>query len=163
MSELSDRLDPQPDLEPLPPLDEIDPTELLYRTTLELIAIRALLAAPPRRGARRRFSIPVDVATATTHELVPGQPGRRIRVLGFTLIAGGAGPVIGEFRSGDREQIWGPLDLAARGGAVAPIVDGSEAPPWFETRAGQALSLNLSAAIRTGGGVVVEIEPPTRP
>lgn len=82
--------------------------------------------------------------------LVAAQPGRKIRVVSYTVIAAGAVSV--KFKSGSTD-ITGAMALAANGGA-APSGAGlapSGFAGLFETASGEALVINLSAAVAVGG------------
>jgi hypothetical protein len=99
-------------------------------------------------------SAPIDVSAAGDNEVVAAVENRRIRVLGYTLIAGGAVNAKWAAASGD---FSGPLPLAANTGASPSPAT----PPAFifETEVGEALDLNLSAAIPVGGHVTYQEVP----
>lgn len=93
-------------------------------------------------------SISTSASGDTT--IIAAQPGRKIRVLNYTVIA--AGDVSIRWKSGST-NITGAMALATNGGA-AP--SGAAQSPsghigLFETAVGEALVLNLSAAIAVGG------------
>lgn len=82
--------------------------------------------------------------------LVAAQPGRKIRVVSYTVIA--AGDVSVKFKSGSTD-ITGAMPLTTNGGA-APSGSGlapSGFAGLFETASGEALVINLSAAVAVGG------------
>jgi hypothetical protein len=97
---------------------------------------------------------PISVSTSGVNTLVPAQPGRRVRVLGFIL--NGAGPVNIQFLDGASNALSGILIIAAAGGTInapiAPPVVGSELY-WMIGAISQSLVLNLSAAVGVGGMV----------
>lgn len=93
-------------------------------------------------------SISTSASGDTT--IVAAQPGRKIRVLNYTVIA--AGDVSIRWKSGSN-NITGAMALATNGGA-APSGTGQSPSGHiglFETNVGEALILNLSAAIAVGG------------
>jgi len=91
--------------------------------------------------------------TSGDKTLVAASAGKKVKVLGATLIA--AGDVDVQFRSGTGPgtALTGVMSLARDGnGFVAnPAPVGYH---HFETVAGEALILNLSAAIQAGGWLV---------
>lgn len=94
----------------------------------------------------------VAVSSANTNEIVAAQPGRKIQMLGYVLMAASAVNVKWQSASTDKTGLLYP---AANGGAVAPIAPGHHF--WFETAAGEALNLHLSGAVAVGGHVKVRI------
>jgi len=122
--------------------------------SVELAAGTALIG---RTAAGLDGSAVYDGATALTplfakiaasasgdNEIVDAVAGKKIRVLRWGFAAGG--DVTAKWRSGSTD-LTGPRPLtkyAAAGGAPSP---------WglFETAAGEALNLNLSAAVAVGG------------
>jgi hypothetical protein len=80
-------------------------------------------------------------------QIVPAVTGKRIRVIAFCIVAGGAVNV--KFKSGDTTDITGTMNLVS-GGGIAHAYDGG----LFETAVGQPLNINLSAAQQVGGYVV---------
>lgn len=72
--------------------------------------------------------------------------GKKIRVLNAYIVA--AGTVTVKWRSGTTD-ISGPIPLVSTGGLVWPAAPCG----WWETAAGAALNLNLSANIVVGGGI----------
>lgn len=89
---------------------------------------------------------PINTAASGASPLVPGVAGKKIRVVGFHLIAAGAVNV--SFRSA-ANAITGPYPLVANSG-LAPNGGGFGV---FETVAGEALNINLSAAVQVSGAL----------
>ena len=88
--------------------------------------------------------------------VVPGQPGYAIRVISFVLTFSGA--VNLKFKDGAATDLTGLL--YGLGTAPLPIraaPSGVNARGHFQTSKGNALILNLSAAIPVGGWVVYEM------
>jgi hypothetical protein len=84
------------------------------------------------------------VAGLTT--IVPAMPGRRVRVLGYVLVASAAGTV--QWQDGAATALSGAMALAVGQSLVAPdtsAVMGSERG-WFLTGTGQTLVLNATGA-----------------
>ena len=99
----------------------------------------------------KRTKIDAASNAAAGNTLVASVAGKRLCILGVTLIA--AGTVSTTFYSGPGDSgtaLSGALPLAANGGFVVnPPAD--PAMHWLETVAGQALTLKLSAAIQCSG------------
>lgn len=90
----------------------------------------------------------IDVATAGDNTLVAAVTGKQLRVLSYALVAGGAVAV--RWKSGAATNLSGAMSFAANGGV---------APAWspvglLQTVAGDALVLNLSAAVQVSGHLV---------
>lgn len=77
------------------------------------------------------------------NELVAAATGAKYRVLALSIIATTA--VSAKFQSGTTD-ITGTFPLGATGGFVLPFNEHG----WFETASGEALNLNLSAAVSCG-------------
>ncbi|HXG77500.1 MAG TPA: hypothetical protein VNJ53_13120 [Gaiellaceae bacterium] len=103
----------------------------------------------PAVGSVARYAA-VDVATSGDTTLVAAVAGKRLRVLAFLLV--GAGAVVATFKSGAATALTGGLTLAASTVVAAPF----SPEGWFETAAGEALVLNLSAAVSVDGAVVYQ-------
>jgi hypothetical protein len=103
------------------------------------------------------LSAPINVSALGANTLVPAQPGRRVRVIGFLL--SGAGAVNVTWQDGATNNLSGPLAIAAAGGTITapigPAVVGSELF-WMITAVSQSLVLNLSAAVAVGGVLVYD-------
>lgn len=87
--------------------------------------------------------------------MVAAVPGKKIRVKHYTLSAAGA--VNAKWRSGTSTDLSGLIYLAAAGSSADA---GGVAPPEgvFETAAGQALTLDLSAAVAVGGHLTYSLD-----
>jgi hypothetical protein len=99
---------------------------------------------------------PITAAAAGDNAVVAAVTGKKIRVRGFAVYNGVATVQNAKWRSGTTD-ITGLLYGAAAIGLLAS----GQAPAndfLFETVAGQALNLNLSAATVTGGWVVYTLE-----
>lgn len=92
----------------------------------------------------------IDASASGDNSIVAAVTGRRIRVVGYTIIASGA--VTAKWRSASTD-ISGGMALAANGGA-APAVSVISPGGLFgvlQTEPGEALNLNLGAAVSVGG------------
>lgn len=100
-------------------------------------------------------SVCVDVSSAASNALVAAVTGKRIRVLGFQLIAAGDVTVTLEDSSGT--NLWGPVTISANGGIsatpVPDMVDVRTPNCYFETDVSKGLNLLLSAGVQVGGGL----------
>jgi len=87
----------------------------------------------------------ISAGSAGANTLVAAVPGKRIRVLGVVLVC--AGSVALKFQSGTATDLTGAMAMSANGGFAPP------ASPFgqFQTTAGEALVLHLSAASAVGG------------
>lgn len=98
---------------------------------------------------------PVNVNTATTHAVVAAVPGRRIRLLGYVLVA--AGSVTVQWASGSTARTGAmslidghPLTAPPGGDTIDPI-------PYLQTEPGEALNLVLGGAVQVSGHVVYDL------
>lgn len=108
-------------------------------------------------------SAAIDTSTNGDNAIVAGVAGAIIRVVGYVLMAGGTVNV--KWMSdtgGSATELSGPLPLTAQAGAVAPHTPrgvGGRIDGWFDTVAGKALNLNLSAGQQVSGHVSYVILP----
>lgn len=105
-------------------------------------------------------SVPINASASGDNTLVASVPGRRIRVMGYALSF--SGTVNAQFTDGAGGSALAGLFYGAAGGNVkadaVPPVMGSQ-PGWFATSQGNALVLNLSAAVAVGGVLLVDYVP----
>lgn len=95
----------------------------------------------------------INASSSGSNTIVAAVTNKRIRVLSYVMIA--AGDVTATWRSAST-AISGGMALATNGGA-APAAGQSTAAGLvgqFQTEPGEALNLNLSAAIAVGGHLV---------
>jgi hypothetical protein len=98
----------------------------------------------------------ITAAAAGDNAVVAAVTGKKIRVRGFAVYNGVATAQNAKWRSGTTD-VTGLL----YGAAAVGLIGQGQAPAYdflFETVAGQALNLNLSAATVTGGWVVYTLE-----
>lgn len=87
--------------------------------------------------------------TSGASELIAAVASKRIVVRALFLVADGAVDV--KFQSdGTPTDITGLVYCAENGGIVLPY----QASGWFRTISGEALDINLSAAVAVGGAIV---------
>lgn len=99
----------------------------------------------------------IDTATSGDNTIVAAIPNREIRVINYTTIA--SGDVAIRWKSGASTALSGAMALAANGGA-APSGTGQSPSGHiglFETAPGEALVLNLSAAVQVSGHLAYQI------
>jgi acyl-CoA-binding protein len=99
---------------------------------------------------------PITAAASGDNAVVPAVTNKKIRVRGYALYNGVATGQNAKWRSGTTDitgLLYGAAAIGLIGAAQAPANDF-----LFETVAGQALNLNLSAATATGGWVVYTLE-----
>jgi len=89
----------------------------------------------------------IDVASAGDNTIVAAVTGKKIRVLQYALVVSAATTVI--WKSGTT-PITGDMPFAANGGISSPFSPSG----LFETSAGEALVLNLSAGNPVSGHLV---------
>jgi hypothetical protein len=104
----------------------------------------------------------VNASTSGENTIVAAVPNKRIRVLSYVIIAAGAVTVTWKsvnFSTASLAPISGPMALAANGGA-APSA-GQSVPAGligqFETNQGEALTINLSAAVSVAGHITYTV------
>jgi hypothetical protein len=91
----------------------------------------------------------IDDALSGNNTLVAAVAGKKIRVLGFFLVAAGA--VTARFESdADGTALSGQMTLAAGDPFVA---SGYNPLGWFETVAGELLNLELGGAVSVDGAL----------
>lgn len=91
----------------------------------------------------------IDTATSDA-ELVAAATGKRIRVHSLYLINGHTAAQTVRFESSaGGTALSGQMIFAANGGLVLPWSDAG----WFETVAGQALTIELAGATTVDGGL----------
>jgi hypothetical protein len=94
------------------------------------------------------FYAKIQTSTSGASTVVAAVSGKKIRVIGFRLSASAAVNV--KFQSHvTPTDLTGLAYYAANGGEVVPKNEYG----WFETVAGEALDLNLSAAVAVGGSL----------
>lgn len=91
----------------------------------------------------------INVAGLGNNTLVAAVTGKKIRVLGVVLIAGGTVNVRFESGAGGT-AMSGIIELTAQAGFTAPTTEIG----WMETAAGSLLNLELSAAVNVDGFLV---------
>lgn len=100
---------------------------------------------------------PITASASGDNTIVAAVTGKKIRVKGYAITNGAATANSVKWRSGTTD-ISGLYFSAA---ALGPIIVHDLAPSgdfYFETVAGQALNLNLSAATAVGGAVQYTLE-----
>ena len=108
-----------------------------------------------RRGQTLLFAV-IDVSASGDNTIVAADATKKIKVLGYSLVADAA--VAARWKSGAGTNISGAMSFAANGG----ISDGngnSPATQWlFETAVNQALVLNLGGAVGGRGRLTYFLE-----
>lgn len=99
-------------------------------------------------------SAAIAASSSGDNTVVAAVTGKKIRVLGYVLVANAA--VNTKWKSGASTDKTGLLYNAANGGVSASVVADPGEVFWFETTSGEALVLNLSAAVAVGGHVVYQ-------
>lgn len=108
--------------------------------------MNGLTALPPK-------FIPISASASGATTVVAAVTGKKIRLLGFFLVTSAASSIA--FRSGTTiTQKTGDMPFAANGGISVPFSPAG----YFETVAGEALQINLSATASVGGmAVYIEV------
>ncbi len=117
------------------------PKRWIQTADVEVTDSGALLVA----GATEPQGLAVNVSASGDSELATAVTGKKVTVLGILLVAAEAVTV--SFKSGTT-AITGPMPLAAGGGFARDAAPGGFV---FQTSAGEALKINLSAAVGVGG------------
>jgi len=95
--------------------------------------------------------VAIDEASSGASAQIAAVTGKRIRVMSFFMVAAGAVGV--KFQSATTD-LTGVMSLAANGGISTTSHSG-----LFETAAGEALNINLSAAVQVSGSMAyVELD-----
>ena len=103
------------------------------------------------------LSAPINANANGDNQVVAGVAGKRIRCIGYVLMAGGT--VNATWKSSGGTLLSGAFPLVAQAGAAAP--QGPVAPGgiqgWFESATGEDLTLNLSAGVQVSGHLVYQL------
>jgi hypothetical protein len=94
-----------------------------------------------------KFAV-ISASSSGSNSIIAAVTSKKIRVLAVDIIANGT--VNAKWRSSTATDITGLAYLVANSGYVRPF----SPVGWFETAAGAALTLDLSAAVAVGGCVV---------
>ena len=95
----------------------------------------------------------ISTAASGDTTLVAAVPGKKIKVIGYALVSTAANSI--KFKSGAGTDLTGAMALAANGGISSPS---DKNTVEFETAAGQALVINLSAATQVSGHLVYKVD-----
>lgn len=111
------------------------------------------MSVPTIRGTHPVKFAKVDTAATGDTTIIAAVTGKRIRVIGYTLVVGAATNI--KWKSGATD-LTGPMALAANGGVTAESNNGC-----FETGVAEALVINSSGVTVQQSGHVsyVELEP----
>jgi len=104
-------------------------------------------AAPLVSPIKRAF---VNASSLGSTQVVAAVPGGRIRVFAVAAVAGGAASIKLQSAATD---ISATFALSANGGIVLPFNEHG----WFETAEGEALNINLSAAVAVGISIQYQV------
>ena len=96
---------------------------------------------------------PISAATLGDNTVVAAKAGKKIQVERFILVSASAVNV--KWRSGTTD-LTGLMTMGGTG-FFGLVVPGFGSEYWLDTAAGEALVLNLSGAVATGGVVVYEL------
>lgn len=91
----------------------------------------------------------VEFGASGDNDLIPAVDGQILRL--FRLLITFDAAVTVRFKDGASTNLSGPLYIAANGSIVLDFPPSKDALPWFTTARGNALVLNLSAAVNVGG------------
>jgi hypothetical protein len=100
------------------------------------------------------LSAPVSTATAGDNTIIAAPAAGWIRLHGYVLA--GAGAVNVTWKNDGATALTGAMALAASVNLVAP----EAADGWFDLTPGNALVLNLSAAVQVSGHVLYSLKGP---
>lgn len=98
----------------------------------------------------------IDASSSGSNEIVAAVAGKRIRVLGYVVIANAAVAITWLSAS---TSLSGAMNLAGAGYGVSTGQAVTEGFRGFhlQTAVGEALNLNLSGAVAVGGHLVYEL------
>lgn len=109
-------------------------------------------------GLGRQNAYDSVAASATDSVLVAAATNKKIRVLAYMLNHGTTTASTVTFNSkgaGAGTAVWPALLYTANGGSNSPQIDTG----WFETNAGEALTVSTGVGSTTGIGVVYTLVP----
>jgi len=95
----------------------------------------------------------VNPSSSGSNAVVAAVPSMKIKVIGAYVVAAATNTV--KFMSASTD-ISAQTALAVNGGFTLPITE--RGTPWFETVAGEALNINLSASTQVGVTIVYYLE-----
>lgn len=87
--------------------------------------------------------------------VVAAVAGKKIRVLGYVLNVNAAGTV--QWRTGASADRSGAMEFTDGGGLTAPVCDPTGEVFWFETVAGEALTITCAAGVDALGHVTYQL------
>jgi hypothetical protein len=105
------------------------------------------------RTANRVFTTAFSQSTAATHTVVAATAGRKVRVTGYHLVAGGTNTV--KFADTTPADLTGAMPVVANGALQAA---GTADTPLVQTADGKGLTIVLSAAQAVTGYVTYTLE-----
>ena len=105
---------------------------------------------------------PIDISTSGDNVLVAAVAGFRIVLTSFEFVVGGAVNITwtsGTASSGSDLALSGPIPF---GGTSSPPGDSKSENNrgWYSTNLGEALNMNLSAAVQVSGGLTYALRTP---
>lgn len=89
-------------------------------------------------------------ASLGSNVLIAALTGQKIKVLGMSIVSASANTIS---ITSNTTDISADMSLAANGGLVLPFTKEG----WFETVAGQALNIDLSAPAQVGVTILYEV------
>lgn len=111
------------------------------------MAENVIRAVPLQTTVLRTFANPASLGD---NSIVAAVSGKKIRVISASIVSASANSI--KFRSGTTD-ISALYAFAANGGMVLDFNEHG----WFETAAGEALQLNLSAAAAVGISIQYQV------
>jgi hypothetical protein len=103
-------------------------------------------------------SVLTAVISATAdgaNTVVAAVTGKKIRVLGYVLNVNAAGTV--QWKTAASANLSGLMEFVDGGGLVVPCCDPTGEVFWFETVAGEALTITTAAGVDALGHIVYQL------
>ena len=97
----------------------------------------------------------INATADGANTVVSAQTGKKIRVLGYVLNVNAAGTV--QWKTGASANLSGAMEFPDGGGATANLCDPLSEVFWFETVAGEALTITCAVGVDALGHVVYQL------
>jgi hypothetical protein len=101
------------------------------------------------------LSAVISATSDGANTVVAAVTGKKIRVLGYVLNVNAAGTV--QWKTAASANLSGAMEFPDGGGATAPLCDAAAGVFWFETVAGEALTITCAAGVDALGHVVYQL------
>ena len=101
------------------------------------------------------LSAVINATADGANTVVAAVSGKKIRVLGYVLNVNAPGTV--QWKTGASANLSGAMEFPDGGGATAPMCDPTSETFWFETVAGEALTITNAVGVDALGHVTYQL------